>query len=208
MIAEDKDFARDLLDRQKWISDLQSGGKIPSGQTTQFVVGAADETDEELLARVDTEYQEVHLRRAYFSAFSPLRGTPLENHPPTPPAREHHLYQADFLLRQYHVALRDFRDIFTDQGFLPPGDPKTHLARSFFDPGEKVEVNEADFDLLVRVPGIGLKTARRIVAMRENHQLLKKSKDLQRLGGVLKKALPFVTIAGAAQTTLDLFFGK
>jgi predicted DNA-binding helix-hairpin-helix protein len=83
-----------------------------------------------------------------------------------------------------------------------------HLARAFFDTGEKVEINEADLDLLIRVPGIGLKTARRIVAMQNQHQLLKKPKDLQRLGGVLKKALPFVTIAGAAQTTLDLFFGK
>ncbi|HMF33037.1 MAG TPA: helix-hairpin-helix domain-containing protein, partial [Candidatus Lokiarchaeia archaeon] len=162
-------------------------------------------TDAELLTRVDWAYHEVRLRRAYYSAFAPLKGTPLENHPATPPARERRLYMADFLLRQYKVPITDMRGIYTDQGFLPPGDPKVHLARAFFAPGEKLEVNEADFDLLIRVPGIGLKTARRILELRDRHQLIKKPKQLQLLGAVLPKALPFLTISGTGQSTLDQF---
>ncbi len=205
-IADEKDFHHDLVTRQEWIGNLIAKGAFPSGQTTQFVVGAADESDEEILTQVDWEYKHVRLRRAYYSGFSPLLGTPLENHPATPPAREHRLYKADFLLRQYYIPFKEFRDIFTDKGLLPEGDPKVHLARQFFDPHESVEINEASFDLLIRVPGIGLRSAQKILKMRDQHHPLTNARQLNALGIGVQKALPFLSFNGHRQLSLDAYF--
>ncbi len=206
MIADEKDFRQDLITRQEWIGDMISKGAFPSGQTTQFVVGAADETDEEILSQVEWEYKHVRLRRAYYSGFSPLKGTPMEHHPATPPVREHRLYMSDFLLRQYHIPYQEFRDIFTDKGFLPDGDPKVHLARHFFDPHERVEVNEASFELLIRVPGIGLKSAQKILKLRDQHHPLTNARELNAIGVSVRNALPFLSINGQRQLSLDTYF--
>ncbi len=206
LIADEKDFHRDLITRQEWIGDLIAKGAFPSGQTTQFVVGAADESDEEILSQVEWEYKHVRLRRAYYSGFSPLAGTPLETHPATPPAREHRLYMADFLLRQYKIPFHEFRDIFTDKGLLPDGDPKVHLAKHYFDPHETVEINEAPFELLIRVPGIGLKSAQKILIMRGHSHRLTRSRQLNEIGVNVKKALPFLSIDGHRQLSLDTYF--
>ncbi len=206
LIADEKDFRHDIITRQEWIRDLISKGAFPSGQTTQFVVGAADETDEEILSQVEWEYKHVRLRRAYYSGFTPLAGTPLEDHPGTPPVREHRLYMSDFLLRQYHIPFQEFRGIFTEKGLLPEGDPKVHLARNFFDPHEHVEVNEAPFDLLIRVPGIGLNSAQKILKLRDQHHPLTNARQLNAIGVRVRKALPFLSINGHRQLSLDAYF--
>ena len=205
-IAEEKDFQRDLITRQEWIRDLIIKGGFPSGHTTQFVVGASGESDEEILSCVDWEYKHVRLRRAYYSGFTPLKGTPMEHHPETPPAREHRLYMADFLLRQYGIPFQEFRQVFTNAGLLPRGDPKLHLARVFFDPHETVDVNEAPHELLIRVPGIGLRSAQRILAMREQHQLIRNTRQLHEIGVNLGKSLPFLSIQGHRQLSLEAYF--
>lgn len=204
-IAPEKDFKQDLVLRQQWIRDLEKRGRLPAGHTTQFVVGAADETDAEILERVDWEYSYMRLHRAYFSRFTPLRDTPLQDHPETPASRERRLYQADFLLRRYDIPLAELRQVLTDDGALPPGDPKVHLARHFFAPGETVDVMEAPYEHLIRVPGIGPRTARKILRHRAGRHALTKPLHLHRLGVGLDKALPFISIAGRRQKSLDAF---
>ncbi len=103
---------------------------LNSGQTTQFVVGAAEqETDWDLLKRIDWQYKTVDMRRAYFSSFSPISGTPFENKHAESLEREHRLYQVDWLLRIYHFKLKEVQEILSEEGNLPKGDPKIHFAR-------------------------------------------------------------------------------
>jgi predicted DNA-binding helix-hairpin-helix protein len=205
-IAEKKDFGEDLLLRMKWIRDIiqrQYPGTSRS-QTTQFVVGAAGETDREILSRTDLLYRDMDLARVYFSAFQPIAGTPLENHSVTPPLREHRLYQADFLLRRYGF---QFQDLIFDLGgdLSEEADPKTVWARNhpeFF----PLEINRADQAQLLRVPGIGPLSAKRIVRSRTRTRF-SDLEELRGLGVWTKRAAPYLLIngrlRGSAQT--DLF---
>ncbi|MHA1731516.1 MAG: radical SAM protein [Promethearchaeota archaeon] len=204
-VAPDKDFHQDLLLRQEWIADLERKGRLPAGQTTQFVVGVAGESDWDLLKRVHDLHRRLRIRRAYFSPFRPLPGSPLEDMDATPTQRTKRLYKADFLLRRYGFDIDEVRAVLDDEGNLPPGDPKVHLARSYFDPGEAVEVNEAPWEVLVRVPGIGTGTASKILQLREKNQIIRKALDLKRLGASINKAMPFLKICGQAQTSIDQF---
>ena len=98
-ISPERDWAGDLIARLAWARDWQREGFLPSGLATQFVVGASGESDHELLLTTTWLYRELELRRVYFGAFRPARGTPLENQPPTPFVREQRLKEADWLLR-------------------------------------------------------------------------------------------------------------
>lgn len=140
------------------------------GQTTQFVVGAAGESDRELGRTTHWLYRELRLARVYYSALQPLAGTPLEGRAPTSFQREHRLYQMDFLLRQYGFELDEIP--FEASGQLPlDTDPKTrwaHLHPERF----PVELNTAPRELLVRVPGIGPRSARRVIDMRRQGRIV------------------------------------
>jgi predicted DNA-binding helix-hairpin-helix protein len=170
----------------------ESGGRGPS-QVTQFVVGGADETDVEILKTVAYLHREVRLARAYFSAFRPLRDTPLENHAPAHPLREHRLYQADFLLRQYGFAFGDFE--FDPGGNLPLGvDPKIAWARRHL-AHRPVELNRATREELLRVPGLGPKGVQTILAARRQGHLRDLS-HLRQLGILADRAAPFILLDG------------
>lgn len=193
-LAPHKRFAEDLLQRLRWIAEMrdQMPGHRPSA-TTQFVVGAAGESDLELLTTTAFLYHNLGLARAYFSAFEPVPDTPLESHPPTPPLRERRLYQASFLLRDYGFGVEDLA--FAPDGNLPlEADPKLlwaqqHLAQT------PVEVNQADRETLLRVPGIGPKGAARLLAARRQGRL-ETLRDLSRLGISAERAAPFILLAG------------
>jgi len=196
LIAGNKDFEKDLLQPIRWIKELREarGGRLaPAGYTTQFVVGAAGESDWELLSTVWKLYRELGLSRAYFSAFQPIPDTPLEGHPPTPPLREHRLYQADFLLRKYGFSLHEL--VFDERGNLPAqADPKmmwalTHPHRF------PVEVNRASREELLRVPGIGPRSASRIVKRRRESKIRSLS-DLRKMGALAERAAPFILLNG------------
>ncbi len=176
-----------------------------SGQTTQMVLGAGSESDYEMLKRIDWEYREIDLRRAYFSAFSPIEGTPLEKTKATPLEREHRLYQTDWLLRLYHVKLTDIKEILTKNQNLPKGDPKIHLAEKYF--GEKgfIDPNNSSKEDLLRVPGIGIKSANRIMQLRKNQVQIKSREQLRSLGVILKRADSFLVVNGHRQHKLDRF---
>ncbi len=161
--------------------------------TTQFVVGAAEESDAEILSTTARLYRELKLGRVYYSAFSPVEDTPLENHPPTPEIRERRLYQGDFLLRRYGFTYDDF--VFDSQGNLPTQmDPKTMWAYKHLEKFP-VELNSASRDELVRVPGIGPQSAQRILKLRRSHTLAA-LEELQRLGADAKRAAPFILMNG------------
>jgi predicted DNA-binding helix-hairpin-helix protein len=193
-LAPHKTFDEELLQRLRWIEDIRRGrpGRWPSS-TTQFVVGASDESDVELLTTTEFLHREVGLARTYFMAFTPVPDTPLEDHPPTSPWREHRLYQASFLLRDYGFTAEELP--FDPGGNLPlESDPKLAWARRYL-PQAPVEVNTAGRQELLRVPGIGPKGANRILVARRQGKLRHLS-DLGKLGIVTKRTAPFVLLDG------------
>lgn len=194
-IADKKVFHSALVQPMRWVKQLaQRGLAASAGMTTQYVVGAAGEADRELLGTTQMLMREVDLRRAYYSAFSPVPGTALEDHAPTSPRREHRLYQADFLLRQYGFAAEEL--VYRSDGNLPGGgDPKLIWAR-FHPERYPIEVNTASRAELLRIPGIGPLTADRILTMRRARHLVRTVADLKAAGAVCGRALPFVLLNG------------
>jgi len=186
----------EVLNPMRWASEFMAKGNgrwAPSGQTTQFVVGAADESDQEILTTASYLYNKMDLHRAYFSAFQPVRGTPLEGKPFTPAWREHRLYQCDFLFRLYEFGLDEL--VFDGDGHLPrEADPKMMWAQAhpeYF----PIEVNRAEEKDLLRVPGIGPRSATRILRARKASKFTSLS-DLRKAGAVSQRAAPFVLLAG------------
>ena len=195
-IAPRKDFAANLLQPMHWAKSLieASGGRlVPAGQTTQFVIGAADESDREVLMTTARLYKEIELARAYFSAFQPVADTPLEGHPPTPPLREHRLYQSDWLLRQYDFTFEDL--IFDEAGNLPcEADPKMMWAQVHPE-RFPIEINQANRKELLRVPGLGPRSVARILRLRRQGTF-RTLTDLKRIGAVASRAAPFILLEG------------
>jgi predicted DNA-binding helix-hairpin-helix protein len=199
-LAPSKHFQDELLEPIQWVevfrrnmsSDQSWNGRWPS-TTTQFVVGASGESDIEILSTVSHLHLTTGLSRAYFEAFTPVPGTPLENHPPEEPIREHRLYQASYLLRDYGFDLEELP--FTSTGHLPlERDPK--LAYAEIKLAERpLEINRADRTQLLRVPGIGLRGAESILQhRRQNH--LKELSELKKIGVLAERAAPYITLNG------------
>jgi predicted DNA-binding helix-hairpin-helix protein len=196
LIAPHKDFFEELarpMRIAKRLMDASGGRLAPAGQTTQFVVGAAGEPDQEILSTTARLYDELDLRRAYFSAFQPVRGTPLDHQEPTPAWREHRLYQADWLLRFYGFAYEDL--VFDGTGNLPrQADPKMLYARAHPELFP-VEVNRASREELLRVPGLGPRSVGRILSWRRQG-VLRELGDLRKAGAVADRAASFVLLEG------------
>jgi len=179
--------------------------QLPAGQTTQFVVGAADETDWDILNRLNWEYKSIKLRRGYFSSFYPIIGTPLEKKPATPLLREHRLYQTDWLMRIYKIPLKEIKNILTDDLYLPRTDPKIKLAKNYFDGIKPNDINNLPYSELLRIPGIGLTSARRIMKLRNEGIKITKKIQLKNIGVVLKRAEPYIKFGNSYQSTLEAF---
>ncbi len=168
-------------------------GHTRIGMSTQFVVGPGGESDRDLLATAQMLYRELRLARAYYSAFTPVRGTPLEHELPTDPQREFRLYQADWLLRYYHFSADELP--FDPDGQLRTDvDPKAAWAQKHPE-RFPVEVNAAPLDELLRVPGVGPTSARAIIQARRQGKLAEIG-DLRKLGARADRAAPYVTLAG------------
>jgi predicted DNA-binding helix-hairpin-helix protein len=195
-LAPDKNFGDGLLARMRWIHQCMNKKYEHvecKGQTTQYIVGATGESDREIVASAIGLYDELRLERAYFSAFQPLSGTPLEHLPPTPLMREHRLYQVDFLLRQYKWPREDV--IFGADGNLSlRADPKYVWAVNHPE-CFPIEINTADLYQLLRIPGVGPRSARRIVRERNRGRLASLA-DLRSFGAAAKRAAPFVLMDG------------
>ena len=184
-LAREKDFGGDLLPkleraaRQLALRRREPGALPTAGTTTQFVVGAAGERDREILDVVARLERQRLLHHAHFSAFQPVAGTPLENLPATPAARELRLYQAERLLRQYGFAFDELA-FEADGNLALEVDPKTAWARAHPE-RFPLEVTRAPYVALVRVPGVGPTTARRLVDGRAR-TVLRGPDDLRRAG--------------------------
>jgi predicted DNA-binding helix-hairpin-helix protein len=171
---------------------VQRQGRWPSS-TTQFVVGAVGESDLELLSTSEFLYRQARLSRTYFMAFRPVPGTPFESQPPENLWRQHRLYQASFLLRDYGFDLEELT--FDLQGDLPlTADPKKEWARINLSQAP-VEVNRADREMLLRVPGIGPKGASSILQARRVSRF-RELTDLRAVGVNPSRPAPFVLLNG------------
>ena len=178
--------------RQEEPAHLGWNGRWPS-TVTQFVVGGTDETDVEILATTEYLTKRLHIRRAYFSAFSPIHDTPLENRPAENPLRKVRLYQTSFLFRDYDFGLEEMP--FDPQGNLPLDiDPKLAWAEANLQEAP-VELNRAEHHELLRVPGIGPKGSRTILNARRQGRL-RELAHLRQLGIATKRLAPYVLLDG------------
>jgi predicted DNA-binding helix-hairpin-helix protein len=209
-LAPNKTFIEELFRPLKWVEEIRQSqpaykgwnGRWPS-TVTQFVAGGSDESDLELLTTTDWLMKNVRLKRAYFSAFSPIRDTPMENKPAVDPLREHRLYQASFLLRDYGFDLEEMP--FTHAGNLPLSmDPKLAWAQQNLEENP-LEINQAERRELLRIPGIGPKGADAILRVRRAGKL-RDLTALRKLGIALPRVAPFVLLDGRrADKQLVLF---
>ena len=162
-----------------------------------MIVGATPESDRQILSLTQGLYDKYRLKRVFYSAYVPVASGPNLPAPQgfkPPLLREHRLYQADWLLRYYHFRAEEILE--EDQPDLDPRmDPKCTWALRHLD-FFPVEVNRADYEALLRVPGIGVKSARRILTARRVGPL--NFEGLKRLGVVLKRAQYFLTCSGRA----------
>jgi predicted DNA-binding helix-hairpin-helix protein len=199
-LAPHKRFTEELLAPLRWAETIRRDhpahlgwrGRWPSS-TTQFVVGAAGEADVEILTTVGRLNRTTGLARAYFEAFHPVAGTPLENLRAEDPLRQHRLYQASFLLRDYGFDVEELP--FGADGRLPlDTDPKDAFARNAFSQ-QPVDIHRADRETLLRVPGIGPRGATAILNARRQRRL-RGLDDLRRLGVLADRAAPYITLDG------------
>ncbi len=199
-LAPHKEFVEELMRPLRWVHEIRRSqpaykgwnGRWPS-TTTQFVVGAADESDLELLTTTAWLNQHAGLQRAYFSAFSPVADTPMENKPATDPLREHRLYQASFLLRDYGFDLEEMP--FSGDGQLPlQTDPKLAWAHAHLTE-RPIDINRADRRDLLRIPGIGPRGVATVLSARRT-QPIRDLSALTKLGIHAKRAAPFILFNG------------
>ena len=173
----------------------------PAGQSTQLIVGATKDTDRHILHLTQSLYDQYQLKRVFYSAYVPVVEHSLLPSPDTKPPllREHRLYQADWLLRFYGFRAEELLDE-DHPDFNPLVDPKCSWAIGHMD-YFPVEVMRADYETLLRVPGIGPVSARRIVSARRSSTL--RYEDLKKLGVVLKRAQYFITCGGRVRKGLQ-----
>ncbi|NLT58380.1 MAG: biotin synthase, partial [Clostridiales bacterium] len=161
-----------------------------AGQATQMIIGASPESDRQILQLTEGLYQKYKLKRVFFSAYIPVVEDSLLPALTAPPPllREHRLYQADFLLRQYHFSADE---LLAEEApnFNPYLDPKCNWALQNLH-RFPVDVNRAPLEVLLRVPGIGPTSARRILRARREARL--STAELKRMGVVLKRARYFI----------------
>jgi len=184
-----------IIERQGNVRHIRSTPKfVPGGQSTQMIVGASGDTDLKIVKLTEAMYDRFKLKRVYFSAYVPVNAHPLLPSLDTtsPMLREHRLYQADFLLRFYdfkaHEILNERNPNFNR--FI---DPKCQWALLHLDQFP-VEINRASYKTLLRIPGIGQRSAKKIVQARRYATL--DIEDLKKLGAVVKRARFFITCNG------------
>ncbi len=195
LLAPEKNLKENLLHMKKlnnnqltFSKSMVKNNLIPAGQSTQFVVGATDDTDKTLLALTENMYNHFKLKRVYFSAYIPVNKDNLLPEKPESLVRENRLYQADWLLRFY--GFKSYEIVGRDENLSLEIDPKAMYALNNIK-NFPVEVNTASREELLRVPGIGTTGAYRIITARRFGNL--NFEDLKRMNIVLKRAKHFIT---------------
>ena len=182
------DQANDILPAPK------KGSFAAAGQTTQMIIGAGGESDKSILTTTEHLYRAFKMKRVYFSAYIPIVDSPKlpDLHTPVPLVREHRIYQADWLLRFYGFTVSElFQDGSTNLD--PDLDPKVTWAIRNLD-CFPLEINTASYEQLMRVPGIGDRSAKRII--RQRRYAAVKFDDLKKIGVVIKRAKYFILCCG------------
>ena len=166
---------------------------IPAGQTTQMIIGAGGESDYAILSKSENLYKNFGLKRVYYSAYVPVNKSGLlANTDAVPMLREHRIYQADWLLRFYNFKAEEILD--EKNPFIDPLlDPKANWAVQNWHLFP-MEINRASYKDLIRIPGIGVTSAKRIVMVRRHNVI--KYEHLKKLGVVIKRAKYFITVNG------------
>jgi predicted DNA-binding helix-hairpin-helix protein len=198
-LAPKKEYGQDLMRPLNWIEEIRTTqsprnawkGTWPSS-TTQFVVGAAGETDRELLSTTNNLIKTKGISRTYFSSFNPIKNTPLENRSPSPPQREFRLYQASYLLRDYGFSPNQFD---FQNGNLPLNiDPKTAWADKNLK-NNPIEINTASRSRLMLIPGIGPNRANAILDLRRSSRITSFS-SLKKSHLIETRSAPYILING------------
>lgn len=167
---------------------------VPAGQSTQMIVGATKDSDRHILFAAESLYKSFRLKRVYYSAYVPVnsgRNLPALLTPP-PLLREHRLYQADWLLRFYKFEAKELLSE-DEMNFDLDFDPKMNWALRNLDQFP-IEINHADYEMLLRIPGVGVVSARRIILQRKVAPI--HFDDLKKLGVVVKRAKYFLVCDG------------
>lgn len=209
-LAPKKHFESDLMRPIRYINHIRQNftpdtawKKCWPSSCTQFVVGAAGETDKELLSTSQSLHQDQGMRRIYYSALTPHKGTPFANHAPVPIKREHRLYQADYLIRDYGFTENELA--YDEDGLLPlEKDPKLIWAERYIK-HQPIEINHASREELLRVPGIGLKGALAVIRARQVHTLSDLS-ALKKIGVHSQRAKDFILLNGKRPVRQLVFF--
>ena len=186
--------ARGRQSREELVKYRHAPRFAPAGQSTQLIVGATADSDLHILRLTQSLYDRYRLKRVFYSAYIPVvEHALLPSKAVQPPLlREHRLYQADWLLRFYGFRAEELLDAQAPSLDLRV-DPKCSWALAHLD-FFPVEVNTADYEVLLRIPGVGVLSARRILAARRARKL--RPEDLKKLGVVMKRAQYFLTASG------------
>ena len=192
LLAPNKDDSK-VTKIMKYVKENQNRNFVPAGQSTQMIIGATKETDLDIMNRSANLYEAHKLKRVFYSAYIPVNKDSLLPTLEAPPLkRENRLYQADWLLRFYNFKVSDI----LSQGnpnFNLLVDPKVDWALRHLEEFPK-EINTVSYEELLKIPGIGVTCAKRIVTNRRNFKL--DFKDLKKMGVVLKRAIYFITCNG------------
>lgn len=173
-----------------YVAKNKNSSFVPAGQSTQMIIGATKETDLDIMAKSESLYQNYHLKRVFYSAYISVNKESLLPSLKTPPlTRENRLYQADWLLRYYHFKVEDILDP-NHPNFNLLLDPKADWALKHLEEFPK-EINTCSYKDLLKIPGIGVTSAKRILNSRKYFTL--QFSDLKKMGVVLKRAKYFIT---------------
>lgn len=185
-----------------YVKENHNRSYVPAGQSTQMIIGATKETDLDIMAKSEALYKSYALKRVFYSAYIPVNKDKLLPMLKTPPlVRENRLYQADWLLRFYGFRVKDLLDE-DNPNFNILMDPKANWALRHLNEFPK-EINTVSYYDLLKVPGIGIKSAKRIIACRKNFKIT--FNDLKKMGVVIKRAKYFITCNGKYFINSDLF---
>jgi len=177
----------------KYIKENKNNKFVPAGQSTQMIIGATKESDLDIMSKSEYMYKNYDLKRVFYSAYIPVNKDSLLPSIQTPPlVRENRLYQADWLLRYYGFKVNDILDK-DNPNFNLLLDPKCDWALRHLDEFPK-EINKCSYMDLLKIPGVGVTSAKRIISSRKYFNI--DFKDLKKMGIVLKRAKYFITCNG------------
>lgn len=186
----------------KYVKDNRNNKFVPAGQSTQMIIGATNESDLDIMSKTESMYNNFKLKRVFYSAYIPVNKDKVLPSLKIPPlTRENRLYQADWLLRYYNFKVNDILDI-NNPNFNLLLDPKSDWALRHLEEFPK-EINKCSYNDLLKIPGIGVTSAKRILISRKYFTI--NFSDLKKMGIVLKRAKYFITCNGKYFISKDYF---